>query len=191
MRAVKHITPTTWAVLFVLAVAVAGVTHVTTLLVLPYRSPDDAFARVSALTVAAPRVMLPPPGAAGDSLPFRDPAMLTAVCRFDLRAAAFHVTTSPFAESFVTIGFHSRHGVVFYGLTVQASDGSSLDLALNTGPDDRTAGTEPRDQHQVAVAAPEPEGFVTLSTPLGGGSELDEAEERLKHFGCGPQAPAS
>lgn len=176
----------TWVLLALLSAAVAGITHIATVLALPWRSADDAFARVSSLVGPGARLTLPPPDATGARLPFRDPAMLTAVCRFDLRGAAFSLATSPFADSFVTIGFHSRHGLAFYGLTVRAGDNSSLELVLGTADPTPDADENGQRGHQVRVTVPEPEGFVTLATPLGDGSERDAADDRLKHFTCGP-----
>lgn len=179
-----RLSPITWMLLAVLTAAVAGLTHIATLLALPWHSPDDAFARVSALVAPDARALLPPPDDAAGRLPFRDPTMLTAVCRFDLAAKPFRVTTAPFADGFVTIGFHSRHGIAFYGLTIQASDASGFDLVLGTGQEGRDADEGGQASRQVTVASPEPEGFVTLSTPIGDGSERADAEERLRHFDC-------
>jgi uncharacterized membrane protein len=174
----------TWLLLAVLTLAVAGIVHIGTVLALPWRSSEDAFARIASVVPPDGRALLPSPDGGGSRLPYRDPAMLTAVCRFDLRQTPFSLATSPFSDGFVTVGFHSRHGLAFYGLTVQASDASSLDLVLgmqNAGP---SASDEPREGHAVAVTAPEPEGFVTISTPLGDGSERSDAEDRLQRFAC-------
>ena len=160
MRVLTRLSAVAWVLLAVLTAAVAGITHVGAVLALPWRSTDDAFARIAALVPPGTRTMLPAPDGSGSRLPFGDPAMLTAVCRFDLRTAPFSLSTSPFGDSFVSVGFHSRHGLAFYGLTVRASDASSLELVLGTADAGRGTDDGPRDLHQVAVTAPEPEGFV-------------------------------
>ncbi|MDX7952514.1 hypothetical protein P7D22_15195 [Lichenihabitans sp. Uapishka_5] len=167
-------------VLAVLVLAVAGLAHGASLLILPWRSDHDAFARVAALTATTDRATLDPAGP--DAPPFADPAMLTAVCRFDLRAKPFRLSLTPLADRFVTIGFHSRHGLAFYGLTVRAADATRFDLVLTDTPTARSE-AEP-DAGNVVVATPEPDGFVTLATPLGEGSNREAAEDRLNGVTC-------
>lgn len=181
MRVRTGLSPATWALLAILVLAIAGITHVASVLALPWRSGSDAFARVTAIVPPGGRAMLGS-GAAGQ--PFADPAMLTVACRFDLAAKPFRVSLSPIAGSFLTIGFHARHGVAFYGLTVRAADATAFDLVLGQTPDDRSDAAAEQDTRKVTVVTPEAEGFVTISTPLGDGSEQAEAEERLGKAEC-------
>ncbi|MBE7220838.1 MAG: hypothetical protein INR64_20410 [Caulobacteraceae bacterium] len=118
--------------------------------------------------------------------------MLMVACRFDLGVKPFRVTLSPLADGFLTIGFHARHGTAFYGLTVRAADATAFDLVLERTPEDRAQGGAEQDARKVAVVAPEAEGFVTISTPIGDGSERAEAEERLGKAECrADAAPAT
>jgi uncharacterized membrane protein len=190
MRLSFGLSPVAWALLFLLALAVAGVTHAAALLAIPWRSHRDAFARVAALGPVGTKVLLPEAGTANDSIPFGDPAFVTAVCRYDLGAQPFRLSLSPFATSFVSLGFHSRHGLGFYGLTVQAADATRLDLVLagrNTAPN---AGPD-TDDHAITVEVPEPDGFVVLSTPAGESADHAEALERLNVFQCRADATRS
>lgn len=189
MRVRTGLSSVTWVLLAVLVLAIAGIAHVASVLALPWRSGSDAFARVAAVVPPEGRAML---GSGAGGLPFSDPAMLTVACRFDLGAKPFRLALSPIADGFLTIGFHARHGVVFYGLTVRAADATAFDLVLQRMPGDRADDAAEQDTHKVAVAAPEAEGFVTISTPLGDGSERAEAEDRLTKAECrSDPAPAS
>lgn len=176
------LSPAVWSLLAVLVVAIAGITHAVSVLALPWRSSSDAYARVAALMPPDGRGALPATQAR--SLPFADAALLTEACRFDLDAKPFRLALSPFADRFVTIGFHSRHGIAFYGLTVRASDATTFDLVLDRKAPDRAETQAEPDAHKVVVVAPEPEGFVTVATPLGDGSERSAAEERLGKVEC-------
>lgn len=176
------LSPAVWTLLAVLVVAIAGVTHAVTVLALPWRSSADAFARVAAVMPPEGRATLGSDGPA--SLPFTDPALLTEACRFDLGQKPFRLALSPFADSFVTIGFHSRHGIAFYGLTVRATDATSFDLVLDQKAADHAEAPAEPDAHRVTVVAPEADGFVTLATPLGDGSAREAAEERLGKVDC-------
>lgn len=181
MRVRTGLSPATWALLVVLVLAIAGITHVASVLALPWRSGTDAFARVAAVVPAGGRAVL---AAGAQGLPFSDPAMLTVACRFDLAAKPFRLRLSPLADRFLTIGFHARHGIAFYGLTVRAADATAFDLVLGRTPEDRAEGGTEQDTRKVGVMAPEAEGFVTISTPLGDGSERAEAEDRLGKAEC-------
>ena len=175
------LSPATWALLAVLVLAIAGITHVASVLALPWRSGTDAFARVAAAVPPGGRATL---GSGMQGMPFSDPAMLTVACRFDLGVKPFRVALSPLADGFLTIGFHARHGTAFYGLTVRAADASAFDLVLGRALEDRAEGGAEQDARKVAVVTPEAEGFVTISTPLGDGSERAEAEDRLGKAEC-------
>lgn len=182
MRVRLGLSPVTWGLLAVLVAAIAGITHAVSVLALPWRSAGDAFSRIAAVTPPGGRASLD--GGAGRTLPFADPALLTDACRFDLGAKPFRLALSPFADGFVTIGFHSRHGTAFYGLTVRASDATAFDLVLERKGADQDGPSAEPDARKVVVIAPEPEGFVTLATPLGEGSERAAAEERLGKVDC-------
>ncbi len=182
MRLRLDLSPATWALLAILVAAIAGVTHAVSVLALPWRSANDAFTRVAALVQPGERATLGDP--ARESLPFSDPALLMDVCRFDLGAKPFRLALSPLADGFVTIGFHSRHGIAFYGLNVRASDATAFDLVVERQGDSETNTPSEQDGHRVIVVAPETEGFVTLATPLGDGTEREAALDRLGKIEC-------
>jgi uncharacterized membrane protein len=182
VRLIPRFSGATWGVLALLALAAAGVTHATAILALPWRSHRDAFARVAALGPIGTRVMLPDPGGPRDTIPFRDPGVLTAACRYDLRERPFRLAIVPFGSGFVTVGFHSRHGLGFYGLTVQAADATRLDLALFSKAAADGA-VESAGEGSIKVEAPEPDGFVTVGTPVEDGDRA-AALDRLDAFQC-------
>jgi uncharacterized membrane protein len=182
MRLIPRFSGATWAVLLALTLAVGGVTHGAAILLLPWRSHRDAFARVAALGPVGIKLTLPAADAPSDTIPSREPAFITAVCRYDLRAQPFRVSITPFDDGFVTLGFHSRHGLGFYGLTVRAADASRLDLKLVVRDQGQKPGSDVSD-HGVRVEAPEPEGFVLLATPAENSDEAG-ARDRLAAFQC-------
>ena len=175
-------------VLFALGVlAVAGVVHIVTVLALPIRAKDDAFARIAAVVPVNTKVVLRPAAMAEDRLPFRDPAMITAVCRFDLSTAPFRLSIEPFDHGFVSVGVHSRLGVAFYGLNVQSIEQSSIDLLLMTPAQKQVTELQQNDEepgHDLQLTPPSLEGFITIDTPSGEGGDLTEAEDTLSHVRC-------
>jgi uncharacterized membrane protein len=190
MRMILGLSRAVWGVLIVLALVVAGITHAVAVLALPWRSHRDAFARLAALGPVGARVVLPQAGNPSDPLPFRDPAFAMAACRYDLHSQPFRLSILPFERGFVTLGFHSRHGLAFYGLTVRAADATRLDLVLLSKESGATPGLD-MGAHAVKIEAPESDGFVLIATPAGNEVDGADALERLNAFQCRaePTAP--
>ncbi len=142
---------------------VAGMVHIVSLLLVPRVAPDDAFARVSAFAPEGVVRTLPPAASAGDPLPGRDPALVAAVCRYDLGGGPLRVTAVLGDEDFVALTLHARSGVAFYGLSDRAANEGKLDLVIMTsGQREAAEARDPPDTpvRDVRVVAPESRGFV-------------------------------
>lgn len=171
----------TWLLLALVILAVTGLVHIVTVLALPIHASDDAFTRVAGIARVNVKTFLPSPGSGREPLPFLDPAMATAVCRYDLRDGPFHLSITPIERDFLALGFHSRRGRAFYGLTVQPADSTLLDIVLVTQTQKEASDSKRDDDtpppRAVVVVAPEPEGFITMKVPFApsGGSAAIEA----------------
>ncbi len=173
---------------------VAGVVHIVSLLTMPRVAPEDAFARVEASGPEAVVRVLPRPapqrGAgpekAGDPLPGRDPAVATAICRYDLAAGPMRISAALGGQAFVALSLHSRTGVVFYGLNDRAGNDGRLELVVMTPAQlDAAKARDSEDSpvRDVRVVAPEPRGFVSFDVlPRIGGYE--QAERDLGSMSC-------
>ena len=182
----------TWLLFGLTTLAVAGVVHIVSVLALPYRAPDDAFQRVASLAPSNRMVRLAETGFDADRIPFRDPVMGEALCRYDLRTGPLRVAVGPFDRGFLSIGFHSRHGIAFYGLTIRSADATAFALVLQP-PDFKAADLSDDDgrapNRDILVKAPEREGFITVQTPMGDGVDANSVADNLSHVTCAPDAP--
>ena len=190
MRLSRFVNPIS-ALLHVTAVlAVAGIVHILTIFEAPKRAPRDAFTRLAAVSPSNAMVGLQTASSSANAIPFRDPAMLSAVCRFDLSAGPLQVTLDPIDHGFLAIGMHSRRGLAFYGLNVRSSEHSRIALTLLTAAqkaDDDSDGGSDQPARDLRVLAPEPQGFILVDTPAGEGGGIDLAQDNLRHVHCGAQ----
>lgn len=180
------------AALMLLAILmVAGIVHIVSLLLVPLVAPDDAYARLVTFVPEGGVRLLPRAASAGDPLPDRDPALATAVCRYDLGTGPLRVSAGLADEGFVALTLHARSGVAFYGLTDRAGNAGKLDLVVMT-PEQRDDAVA-RDSadapiRDVRVVAPESSGFVSFDIlPRIGG--YARAERALASMSCRVEHP--
>lgn len=169
----------------------AGIVHIVSLLLVPQVAPDDAYARLATFAPEGGVRLLPRAASPGDPLPDRDPAMATAVCRYDLGGGPLRVSAALGDEDFVALTLHARSGVAFYGLTDRAGDAGKLDLVVMTaGQRDDAAARDSADApvRDVRVVAPESTGFVSFDVlPRVGG--VARAERHLASMSCRVEHP--
>lgn len=183
------------ALLAVLAVVMmAGIVHILSLLVMPRVAPNDAFARIAAFAPAGAVKILPRAAAGttagkafdGDPIPWRDPSVATAVCRYDLGVGPIRVIAVLGSEAFLALSLHSRSGVDFYGLNDRAGNDGRLELVVMTAAQldaARSHDGEDTPVRDVRVVAPESRGFVTFDVlPRVGG--YGQAERDLGSVSC-------
>ena len=165
----------------------AGVVHITSLLILPRVAPDDAFARLSAVTPEGSMAVLRRGGSPGATLPDRDPSMATAVCRYDLDSGPLRVSARVGDESFVSLTLHTRSGVAFYGLNDRAANDGKIELVVMTAgqlDDARAKDAADAPVRDVRVVAPQSRGFVMFDVlpRIAGDAEMRRA---LSSMSCG------
>ena len=175
--------PIVWGLIVLGTLAVAGIVHIGLVLRTPSYARNDAWARISAQSVANRMTALTPTVRAA-TLPFGDAAMASAVCRYDLSAGPLTVTVTPFDASFVSLGFHDRGGIAFYGLNLRADGSDPLIMTLLTAAQAEAldASSDPETpRRDLRIVAPGGLGFVLIETP---GGDRALAAEALSHVAC-------
>ena len=156
-------------------VAMAGLVHIGLILAYPTIAKDDAFGRIAALAPIG--IKTPLPFTEHERLPFGDAAMVAAVCRFDLDDGPFRIKVSPFDSSFLSLGVHSRRGIPFYGLNVQAGAGETLTIVVMTEVQNAAAERVEVEEGAIPdlrIVSPESQGMVVLQTPADEPATLDQ-----------------
>ncbi len=177
--------------LLLAVVAVAGIVHIVSLLLMPRVAPGDVYARLAAFAPQGGVKILPRAAAPGDPVPGRDPSVATAVCRYDLDNGPVRVLAPLDDEGFLALALHARTGVTFYGLTDRAANDGKLEFVVMTAA--QRAAAEARESadtpvRDVRVVAPESLGFVTFDVvPRVGG--YARAERDLTSMSCHVERP--
>ncbi len=191
--------------LWALAIAViAGVTHLTSILMMPGLAPHDAFSRMAALAPLHRTTLLPAieatPAAAGGhkglagllGLPSSewvdDPALIRGVCRFDLKQGPLRVRASLTPESLMLMSFHSRYGQIFYSMTDRSATRGRLEvlLFLEQQRDDVEANdSEDELPQELRIVSPTPLGFVLFRSLAERPSDRIAAQRRVAAINCG------
>lgn len=169
------------------ALLVAAGTHIVTILALPALAPRDAHARFVQIAPRAATTPLPPARPGREIGPFNDPAMATAVCRYDLADGPLRLRMRVTGDDFVSLSFHSRGNAIYYALTDRAAFRGVIDVVVGTREqieEIEAADEEESPVEETRLVSPTREGFVYLRSLAGLPGLMDEAAARLAATEC-------
>ncbi len=170
-------------------VILAALVHFIVVLLAPTVATRDAFSRLAPLGAVNETISLPQAGPAETLLPFSDPAVATAFCRYDLASGPIRIR-APAGRSLSSISFHTRRGLVFYALTDKAATSGFIDVVLGTPADIRALAAhddEESPSRDLRVAAPAREGYVVNRVFSEFPSLYPRAEDDAKRLTCNPE----
>lgn len=165
----------------------AGIVHLSSVLLMPRVAPRDAFGQLAAFVVPGGLRALPVPEPGQEVLPLLDPAFAYAVCGYDLATGPLRVQASLAAGAFVSMSFHSRRGLVYYSFTDRAASRGKIEVRVLTVSQLVQVEAQDKDDEpieELRLLAPEAEGFVLLRALATSPSELAAAQGRLAAIGC-------
>lgn len=149
--------------LVAVALVLAGLVHIATLLAVPSLAVRSAYDRLAALEADGRFVVMPDEGDAADLLPFRDPAFVLAACRYDLATGPVTVRAT-LPASYGALSVYSRSAQPYYGLTDRAAAGAPIEVTIFNSVD--AAGVEAEDPPEgrpaLRIVSPTPTGFVLV-----------------------------
>lgn len=169
------------------ALAIAGIIHIAAIFALPGYAAKKAYARLDELAKPGELTLLPPPGPETQFMPFADPAMVQAVCLYDLAQGPLRLHAGVKANRLLTISFRTPDGKVFYSLTDLAAQQNKIDVVVLTpaqlevveADDDEDNPTQ-----DLRLLAPEQQGFIFLNALAAYPGERADAEARIKSASC-------
>lgn len=170
-------------------VILAALVHFIVVLLAPFVATRDAFHRLAPLGSLNETITLPRASPEEKLIPFADPAVAMAFCRYDLASGPIRVR-APAGRSLSSISFHTRRGVVFYALTDKAAVNGVVDAVLGTPADLRTLAAhddEESPSRDLRVAAPAREGYVVIRVFSEFPSLYPGAEAEAKRLTCEPE----
>jgi uncharacterized membrane protein len=132
------------------ALLIAGIVHLAIVLLIPYLGSSHAGNRLARLSQVNAAELLPPvrPGQEALPLPFADPALITAICRFDLSDGPVRLRV-PVGESFLSVTLLSSTGRVVLSVTDRAATRRVLDMLLVTSEQQRQLEAQDPDDEPV------------------------------------------
>jgi uncharacterized membrane protein len=173
-----------------LVLVIAGLTHLMVLLAIPAVAERDAYARVEALGPPFKTWTLPPASPQAHTFPLLDPAVASAVCRFDLAGGPVRARAPLGRADFASLSFHSRRGVAFYALTDRAATKGRMDALIVTAEQLRilvSHDDEDNPTDDLRIVSPTQTGFVMTRVLSASQDALPQATEQAKAMTCAPE----
>lgn len=181
-----------WFIYLLAALMIAGVTHIVSILALPYLASRDGYARLSDVTAENVFTLLPRAAPGEELLPYEDPAVLLGACRFNLADGPVRVRAPLSAvDGLLLISFHSRRGATFYGMTDRGGLRGALDVLLLTRPQlDVVEAFDPEDElpEELRLTPPTERGFVLVRSFVMDELDRPSARRRLESVTCAQES---
>jgi uncharacterized membrane protein len=177
------------AYLAVLSLVIAGLVHIGSLLGVPWVATAGPYERLGGIAADGRFVVLADEGDGANLLPFRDPAFVTAACRFDLAKGPVTVTAA-LPSTYGAVSVHSRYGQPFYSLTDRAATDGGVEITIYSKDDVAAAEIEDpaEGRPQLRIVSPTPTGFVLVRLFAAGASARPTLRELAGKAFCGPAA---
>lgn len=166
-----------------------GIVHIVTTLAMPQLALNDAYSRLARLGPPNAVQLLPDPTPAESVLPRMDPAFITAVCVYNLRAGVLKVRV-PTTPDYTSISFYTRHGLAYYALNDHAAAQRTIELQLMT-PAQRAALPEDEEitsADRLIVESPTADGIVMVRAFVRGPGVREEIRARIANVNCHPES---
>jgi uncharacterized membrane protein len=147
----------------VLGLTLGGLTHVASLFGVPLLASAGPYDRLLALPADGRFALLDDAGPGADILPFRDPAFVTAVCRYDLANGPVTVRAA-LPSTYGVLAIHTHDGQPFYALTDRATTDGAVEVTILREEDVAAAELEdaPEGRAAIRIVSPTPTGFALV-----------------------------
>lgn len=177
--------------LWIIATAMMAITvHIAVVLWVPRLSDNQAYSVLWSLAENRQTIVLPEasqPIADTGSVPFRDPYLVIALCRFDIRNTPYSINGEITAD-FWSFSVHGADGIFQYGLTQAAMRDKAMKIELRNEAQVRARTLDPNrpvtDAIQVKLDVDE--GLVVFTALAPQPSMRTALREALAKVRCAP-----
>jgi uncharacterized membrane protein len=170
----------------VATLALAGLVHLATVILVPRLAPVDSWTRLAALAPGA-GFHLVPAGAAGVTpIPGTDPATRLALCRFDLDEDGAIAITGRIDLPYWSLAVHDRTGAATYTLAHRVFGLQDIRIRIVT-PDERERirNEQPQLAEEILlVPVADPKGFVLVRALVATPTAMARVERELGRIDC-------
>lgn len=170
------------------ALLLAGIVHLTTVLLLPRMATQDAYARVSALAPVNAVIPVPSPTPEKALMPFMDPAFQVSVCRYDLSRGPLKFSV-PISQTYTSVSFYTRSDVPYYAINDRAAGRRVIELDLMTTAQraELPENEEITAADRLIVASPTTTGLIVIRALASEAGWVPAVRNALAAAQCRPQ----
>ena len=169
------------------ALLLAGIVHLTTVLLLPRMATQDAYARVSAITPVNAVIPVPSPTPEKAVMPFMDPAFQVSVCRYDLSRGPLKFSV-PISQTYTSVSFYTRSDVAYYAINDRAAGRViELDLMTTAQRAELPENEEITAADRLIVASPTTTGLIVIRALASEAGWVPAVRSALAAAQCRPQ----
>lgn len=181
---------TRWLFWLIGGIVLGGIAHLGMILLLPRIAQDDAYARLVPVAPVNTMTTLAEPTAGHEMMPFLDPAIASAVCRYDLSNGPLHLSVKV-SQAYTSVSFYTRRGVAYYTVNDKAAGRGAIDLSLMT---EQQRADMPEDEDVTAadrliVESPTETGLILVKALAPEPGLMDMARDSVATAQCKPLPP--
>ncbi len=112
-------------------VLLGGVVHLVSVLALPRIASQDAYSRLTPITKLNAVTQLPAAEPSDTLMPYLDPALAVAVCRYDLSTGPIKLSV-PVSQAYTSVSFYTRSDLAYYAINDRSAGKKVIELDLMT-----------------------------------------------------------
>jgi uncharacterized membrane protein len=120
-----------WLLWLLAGALLGGIVHLIAILILPTTATQDAYSRFASVAPVNKVTAVQQPTPQNEVMPFMDPAMASAVCRYDLSDGPIKLTV-PVSAAYTSVSFYTRTDVAYYAINDRAAGRRVIELELMT-----------------------------------------------------------
>lgn len=178
------------AYLVAISLTLAGLVHIGSLLGVPRVATAGPYERLANLDADGRFVVLPDEGERSELLPFRDPAFVTAACRYDVSKGPVTLRAM-LPSTYGAVAVHNRAGLPFYALNDRAAANGAVELTILASGDVPAAELDDPNEERPAlrIVSPTATGFILVRLFAVGESARPALRALAAKASCGRAAP--
>jgi uncharacterized membrane protein len=172
----------------VAGVLLGAVVHLVSVLALPRIATQDAYSRLAPITKVNAVTQLPPAEPGTSLMPYLDPALAVAVCRYDLSSGALKLTV-PVSQAYTSVSFYTRNELAYYAINDRSAGKKVIELDLMTEAqhNDLPEDEEVTSADRLIIDSPSTTGLIVIKALAPEPGLMLQAQASLAASHCGAQ----
>jgi uncharacterized membrane protein len=169
-------------------ILLGGVVHLVSVLALPRIATQDAYSRLAPITKLNAVTELPPAEPGNTLMPYLDPALAVAVCRYDLSGGPLKLTV-PVSQAYTSVSFYTRNELAYYAINDRSAGKKVIELDLMTEaqhnelPEDEEITSADR----LIIDSPSTTGLIVIKALAPEPGLMPQAQASIAASRCGEQ----